>query len=262
MNTIHFKISKEDVGIGLSKIGGKPDLRKNIEYPVNENGFYEFIAQINFEELDIGSELLPQKGILSLFVGSISQSEYQYFYSPKTPKDLIRIDIPSGIQFLGDADFRPTESGKFRRSDEEYINDSIFMVSETVSYKDPIFLKLNGFGELENNIIFDYKNNYRVKYFGSISGNCEIEQLLKSEEECFRLGKLSWEEWKEKIIRFDKQKEYFEKKYNELICLISIPTNHDIGMIWGDMLRVEFFLMKEDLLAKRFDKMIVKYAPD
>ena len=52
------------------------------------------------------------------------------------------------------------------------------------------------------------------------------------------------------------------KKFKELVCLISIPTNYEIGMVWGDMVRVEFFIMKEDLLNKRFEKMIVKYAPD
>ena len=262
MNTTHFKISREDVGIGLSKIGGLPDLITGIEYPVNENGFYEFVAQINFGELDIDSELLPKTGILSLFVGSISQSEYNFFYFPEVPNDLNKTEIPTNIQFLGDTDFRQTKSGKIRKSKDEYIHDSVFMISETVSYKDPIFLKLIGYGELETNIMFDYQNNHQVKYFGRISGDCEIEQLLKSEEECFQLGDLSWEDWKEKVIKFDKQKHYFEEKYNELICLISIPTNYEIGMIWGDMLRVEFFIMKEDLLSKRFDKMIVKYAPD
>lgn len=49
MNITRYKISKEEVGLGLSKIGGEPDLPKGFEFPATKKGFYEFIAQINFE---------------------------------------------------------------------------------------------------------------------------------------------------------------------------------------------------------------------
>jgi uncharacterized protein YwqG len=262
MKGIQFEVSKEVVKLGASKVGGNPDLRSGMKYPINENGYFEFVAQINFEELRIKSELLPTKGILSLFVGSISRGEYKCFYFKEVPKDLSRLEIPISTQFAGDTDFRPTESGKIRHVQDKDINDSLCMISKSLSYKDAVFLKLIGFGELETNILFDFNNNYQVRYFGRKSGYCGIEQILESEKECFQLGGLSWEEWKEKINSFDKQKEFFTKKYNELICLMSIPTNCEIGMIWGDMLRVEFFIMKEDLVTKRFDKMVVKYTPD
>ena len=257
-----FKILAEEVPIGNSKIGGEPDLKENSVYPRNENGFFEFIAQLNFKELEGTCELLPLQGMISLFVGSISQNQYHFVYYPEVPENLNRITIPTEQPFLGDTDYSPTKSGKLQKDKEIQIGYSVLVANESYSYKDPIFLKLIGFGELETNILFDYKNNFAVRYFGRISGDCEIDQLLKSKEECFQLGNLTYDEWKDKLINFDKQKDILIKKYHELICLISIPTNYDIGMVWGDMLRVEFFIMKEDLLNKRFEKMIVKYAPD
>ena len=64
-----FKILVKDAEIGNSKIGGKPDLRENSVYPINENGFYEFIAQLNFEEIKGTSELLPQQGMIYCLLG-------------------------------------------------------------------------------------------------------------------------------------------------------------------------------------------------
>ena len=257
-----FKILVKDAEIGNSKIGGKPDLRENSVYPINENGFYEFIAQLNFEEIKGTSELLPQQGMVSLFVGSIYQSQYHFIYYEEVPSNLQRIKIPVEQPFLGDTDYNPTKSGKLLVDKDVKVGDSVLITDEFFSYKDPIFLKLNGFSELETNILFDYKNNFEVRYFGRFSGNCDIEQLLKSEDECFQLGELTYDAWKEKLKTFDNNKEKLMKKFKELVCLISIPTNYEIGMVWGDMVRVEFFIMKEDLLNKRFEKMIVKYAPD
>jgi uncharacterized protein YwqG len=262
MKSIHFQILNEEVLIGQSKIGGLPHLRRDEEYPINERGFFEFVVQLNFEELNVESKILPKKGILNLFVGAISQNEYECIFYPELPDDLEKKEVPRNTPFLGDTDFTQTKSGKFERSIEKNNYNDLFLISESWSHKDPVYLKIMGFGELETNILFDYKNNYKVDFFGRISGVCKVEDLIKSKEECFQLGKLSWEEWKDKIIQFDRDKKYHEEKYKELICLLSIPTNYEVGMVWGDMGRVEFFIMKEDLISKRFDKMIVKYAPD
>ncbi|MBU3107967.1 DUF1963 domain-containing protein [Clostridium gasigenes] len=56
--------------IGNSRIGGYPDLPPNIQWPVEEDNYYTFIAQINLSELP-GNDIkfLPNKGIMYFFLG-------------------------------------------------------------------------------------------------------------------------------------------------------------------------------------------------
>jgi|GEM_PF-5236711 len=257
-------IQRESVDIGLSKLGGLAHLKRSEPYPTNEEGFYTFLVQLNFRELKIESELLPQDGILSIFTGSISNNEFKYFFYPKIPTDLIEKAPPANYKCLDDADYSSTLSGKLYRAADTFDTDHfVGMVSEKCwTYKDPIYLKIHNFEELSFNIQFDWKNNYEVIYFGRISGKCNIEQLLNNKEECFNLGNLEYKEWKEKLKDFDNFKEFHQQNLNNLICFMSIPSYEEIKMVFGDSGRVEMMIMKDDLKQGKFDKMIVKYAPD
>lgn len=69
---------EEEITIGKSKFGGLPHLPQNFKLPINEkfgsdpyadvpNKYYQFLFQINLEELNINSEILPAKGMLYFF---------------------------------------------------------------------------------------------------------------------------------------------------------------------------------------------------
>jgi uncharacterized protein YwqG len=69
--TTRYLIEKEKVKIkiGESKIGGFPHLPKDLDYPQEENFFYEFIGQINLSDLkenDIPN--FPKFGIMYFFI--------------------------------------------------------------------------------------------------------------------------------------------------------------------------------------------------
>ncbi len=51
-----------------SKWGGYPDLPENTIWPENKNGKLDFLLQMNLEEFEGYLELLPKKGIISIFV--------------------------------------------------------------------------------------------------------------------------------------------------------------------------------------------------
>ena len=53
---------------GMSKIGGYPDLSKSIAYPHKNEHFFEFVCQINFNQLNIKETELPSSGLLSFFI--------------------------------------------------------------------------------------------------------------------------------------------------------------------------------------------------
>lgn len=71
ININSFPVDNEvSISLGLSKIGGNPDLPKNINIPTSKNNeLMNFIAQINLEETSFfdKNNLLPKKGLLSFF---------------------------------------------------------------------------------------------------------------------------------------------------------------------------------------------------
>ena len=68
---IDFLSKNKKIKLGQSKFGGKPDLPKEIDWPVNGNGDpMIFLGQLNLQELskyDIDS-LLPSKGLIYFFI--------------------------------------------------------------------------------------------------------------------------------------------------------------------------------------------------
>lgn len=77
-----------------------------------------------------------------------------------------------------------------------------------------------------------------------------------------KLTDLDCKEWQLRMKRFDDEKDLHQAQFNDLICLASFPTIEKINMSWGDLGRLEFFIMKNNLMNLDFSKMIVKYAPD
>ena len=60
----------KDINIGSSKIGGKPDLPINFNWPKMDNELLTFCAQYNLEEINIFdvSNKLPDSGIIYVFI--------------------------------------------------------------------------------------------------------------------------------------------------------------------------------------------------
>ena len=70
--------------LGNTRLGGLPDLPKEIEYPYNENGYYNLLCQINFAEFENKLGKLPKKGILYIFNGHESEDDYFTFFTKST----------------------------------------------------------------------------------------------------------------------------------------------------------------------------------
>ena len=77
--------------LGNTRFGGLPDLPKNIEYPVNEEGYYNLLCQINFSDFDDKLGKLPTKGILYIFNGHSSC----LLYTSPSPRDATLSRMPS-----------------------------------------------------------------------------------------------------------------------------------------------------------------------
>lgn len=108
---IHVRLvdvgDEDSLPVGTSKLGGRPDLPLNIEWPLS--GFdqpMEFIGQFNLEEVhqaDVAGQM-PTKGVVFLFLSFDYANEDAW--SPKTFKviyvdnvrDLVRRDFPDDVE--------------------------------------------------------------------------------------------------------------------------------------------------------------------
>ena len=77
------------IGIGMSKVGGNPDLPKDFEWPKFENEYLTFCAQYNLTEVSKFNieNNLPNKGIFYVFV--FIDKDYPGFMNKESSYKLI-----------------------------------------------------------------------------------------------------------------------------------------------------------------------------
>ena len=85
--------------LGNTRLGGLPDLPKDIDYPHNENGYYNLLCQINFSDFKEKLGTLPDKGILYVFNGHASENDFVTIFTETTER-LVRKEPPQGLENL------------------------------------------------------------------------------------------------------------------------------------------------------------------
>lgn len=122
---------KEDYKItGNSRIAGYPDLPPSIKWPVEDDNYYTFIAQINLSELPENNiTFLPNKGIIYFFLGfddMASDVDHEVLYYNGNLSMLKKTTPPEGKEEI---DFENRDFTSYKISFEEDI--SISSDSET-----------------------------------------------------------------------------------------------------------------------------------
>ena len=125
------KMQSDDLKVGHSKIGGRPDLPKDISWPKLNDSDLVFCAQYNVSELkkfDI-ENLLPEKGMFYIFIGineewnefSMKQEDSKIFFI-ESLENLERKEYP--ISLNADRKVEPAEIKYFESitipDDENY----------------------------------------------------------------------------------------------------------------------------------------------
>lgn len=230
------------IKIGQSKIGGKPDLLATSAWPItNDNKSLSFIGQLNCAELksfDVDN-LLPNEGLLSFFYCSEQEAwgfdpkdadRFNVIYTDSID-NLERIDYPKDLEEF--SIFQPNEL-KFASSLSlpGWEHDSI----EGVLSDDQIdnYIDINCGAD---NQIFGYAN--------CIQGPMELEcQLVTNGLYC---GDSSgYEDPKIKEVESGKE---------DWILLLQIDSEEEnAGMMWGDSGKLYYWIKKQDLKDKNFDK--------
>ena len=286
-NTIILDRKEDYREVGNSRIGGKPDLPKGVDYPIFANGFYEFILQINLNDHPIQG--LPNTGLLSLFYGNLDNNEATGYYFEDVD-ELESKEIPTKEKFAGVTDFVEhisykikIESKKIKPREEmsEYNDDQFteeenifhwktdflrgnsFLMDNGVEDKGYLYLKSNGFDrlvygygvridEFNNRIIYQGRN--ANKDYQGIEDliNCPMTYTYESQ----RISKInSGQEWKNQLEKFEQEKEFHMKKIKDYKCLLSLASSYDTRMKWGDLNKLEIYGYQSDFLKREFKNL-------
>jgi len=267
--------------IGNTRIGGWPDLPKSIEYPTKGNGYYNLILQLNFSELQLNLDILPEEGILYIFHGDESSDDFKVIYTTDV-EDLEKKQPPKGtINLNEEIESRcydgliPTfEIEHFFKNDilwkileyDESIyseltktksNYSTQILAETFDGTKHAYLAIKGFDTL----LFECiglapklnDHDYRTQ-FDYLIRNCEVKMTDTSFDKSY------WMQKKAQLVEFDKNRQSHMEEYLKTKCIISIESLDELHWQWGDMGEINLYMHTDDLIAKNFENCHIEIS--
>ncbi|MNV11215.1 hypothetical protein D3C71_1017730 [compost metagenome] len=232
-----------DFGLLQSKVGGRPALGKMQKWPVNDEGIpLSFIAQLNMAEVksfDVEGRF-PENGLLSFFycseqdVWGFDPADKDHFKVLFT-EDLNDLEIkdfpedlnPEGVFLPNKIDFETS------LNIPDWEDDAIHRLIDEDDYEN-----YSEAGRGFDNQLFGYAN--------AIQGEMELDcQLVTNGLFC---GDETGYE--------DSRRKELEQGKEDWILLLQLDSEEEkTGMLWGDGGRIYFWIKKQDLANKNFDKV-------
>lgn len=251
-----IRLSKKEMEtyneIGVSRIGGDPDLPATVKWPVNSDGIpMTFLAQLQLIELvphDV-SALLPAKGMLYFFVGVDEPAygiEHKVIYlSDDNLQEANRYHSPEVTalesEFTGyRVSARPTmEPPNYGYVDYDIVEDD---EHDYEQYEELCF-ELNDVNSGDLAVMFGYPSTQH--------GDCEYEaalHLLTGHKYNYSI-----ESALEQITdHFQGDSDRAKQEVEDTVLLLALDSDQDVGFCWWDAGELQFFIQKEDLLAGNF----------
>ena len=228
------------INIGQSKLGGRPDLPSNIEWPKQKNGKHlVFLAQINFEELDQRELDLPDKGMLYFFC-----EEAQEFYGDSKDNqedfrtifieeaaDLERIETPNTFTIL--------RNGRYKACALEFSNSY-----SLPNWEHSLVDEMITFQEHQAYVDISSSGQYISKLFGH---SINVQGPMEYQCEMVDRG-LSWSDVTEA------EEGSIETASEKWKLLFQLDSEDEAKMMWGDVGRLYFWIKEDDLKNRQYDK--------
>lgn len=252
-NTIRLfqkETDENDIAIGQTKIGGRPDLPTEISWVTETNNEKQetvtkplsFIAQINLSETSSFDEdnLLPKTGLLYFFYSAeqgvwgfdyLDKNKFKIIYWNGDHSELKRIDFPSDLQDY--SCFKPC----------------------SVEIKSEISLPSNG-----HEVYEDFVDGEDDKFWEEVYNDENVNKLLGYSDNIQNEMELECELVTNGLYCGDStgyndpKAKGLEPNAKNWRLLLQIDSNEENEMMWGDSGRLYFWIKKEDLLNKSFDK--------
>lgn len=244
------KVEERNIGLGHSKLGGRPDLPVHLDWPEHEGKPLYFIAQLNMEEIksyDFDC-ILPERGIIYFFYDALDQpwgydpndrGRWKVFHCDDDAQALARRNEPAAI----------IDQGTFECCAIE------FSIEPTIPSYESLYIESLNLNEVESESYWNYydaveelqSSNETVHrllgYPNTIQGDMQLQcQLVSHGLYC---GDSSGYE--------DPQRKVLEKSAHEWKLLLQIDSEQNIGMMWGDVGRIYFWIREQDLAIRNFN---------
>jgi len=167
-SSVRFKTKPKadaDIPSGASKLGGKPDLPRNVECPTDSGMPYVFLCQICMEDLGSFeiSKNLPKQGRLYFFIAADSMEGGAIVHDESSPDELERRDFPEIDEEILEFEEKPQTT--------EFNAASIYSFYSHVSLPHP----------KEIHSYFEFSEDERKQYellFEAVEGEESMHQLL------------------------------------------------------------------------------------
>jgi uncharacterized protein YwqG len=236
------RMEEDEIPIGRSKIGGRPDLPSSMAWPCTVKGEpLSFLAQFNcaelaFEGFDVG---LPQSGMLYFFYSSAQES----WGDSKEDEDKFRCLFWENIPPLKRTDFPDGLTGGAFQACALHIKPAYGLPNWDYGY-------------VQEQLLPEERPPYLAASISSgpkpskILGHANNEQSPCMEQQCaMATNGYAWPDLKIPAIKalMDEQKQ-------EWMLLFQLYSEDAAQMCWGDVGLLYFWIRKEDFALKQFDR--------
>lgn len=245
-------LEEEDYSeVGSTRIAGYPDVPDGFIWPKTKDGeFMTFIAQLNMIEIskyDV-ENILPKQGILYFFIGRDEPAydiEHKVIYIEHNENiKLMEIEETTILEDDYKCEFKPFKASANSSLD---IPNYAYMDYDIIDNSDSYFDMQEQIKGRDNN------------YIGCISGypegqhdDVELEAALKiilNENYNYSLRE------KDKLIKyFNGDMDKTDEEINNIYMLLEINSDSKVGFQWWDCGYIHFFIRKEDLINKDFNR--------
>jgi len=251
-----IRLSKKEIEtyneICSSRIGGDPDLPANVEWPLNSDGTsMTFLAQLRLSELaphDVAA-LLPVKGILYFFVGVDEPAygiEHKVIYlSEDKLEEVKRYPSPAVTAIEGDfTGYRVSAKSTMELPNYGYVDYDIVEDDEhDYDQYEELCFELNEDNSSNLAAMFGYPSTQH--------GDCEYEaalHLLTGKKYDYSMDSAL----KKVTDHFKGDSVRAKQEVQDILVLLAIDSDQDVGFCWWDAGELQFYIRKEDLLTGNF----------
>ena len=245
LDTIHLIATKNDV---FTKIGGQPLAGKDFEWPKWQNKSLAFIMQIKLSEITLISKIkhFPQKGFLYFFYDKEQSTwgfdpkdkgSWKVIYQPEH-NNLTLVPFPQDLE----NDYKYCE----KKLEQELIKTYLSLEDE----------RIEGLQLTDDQA--DWYVNFRDSVYNDdpkhqISGFANEEQGSYMDLECELVSNGLF--CGDPSGYNDPKAKHLEQNRKDWTLLLQVDSDDEIGMMWGDMGKLYFWIKKDDLEKLIFENV-------